>query len=61
MSNFYKEHLKRIIAISLANSISDEDKAKPESHVDRRLCDCTNCRMGKSSKCSTFKPSKANR
>ena len=47
---------KNKIMLVMASAVTSE-LAKPSIQA-MRLCDCTNCRMGKIDKCTTYKPSK---
>ena len=55
--DIYKHKIMLVMASAAISSCSKSELAKPSIQV-MRLCDCTNCRMGKIDKCTTYKPSK---
>jgi len=54
----YKRHLMAAIASSTAVEIEKRMCAPMLINQEMRLCDCTNCRMGKPNKCTTYNPTK---
>ncbi|QDP48216.1 MAG: hypothetical protein Unbinned6437contig1000_70 [Prokaryotic dsDNA virus sp.] len=52
---------KHKIMLAMASTAHSDSFIPRLTKKDAMRCDCTNCRMGKSNKCTTYTPSKSGR